>query len=63
VDDDTAGRLIEQAYGNLKAAVLMAKNGGRLDHARAVLDQAGDNLRAALELIEAANTEERPEQR
>ena len=63
VDDDTAGRLIEQAGGSLKAAVLMAKNGGRLDHAQAVLDQAGDNLRAALELIETASIEERLEQR
>ena len=62
VDDDAAASLIKQAGGNLKAAVLMAKNGGRLDHAQAVLDQAGDNLRAALGLIEAVNIEERPEQ-
>ena len=54
--------MIKHAGGNLKAAVLMAKNGGRLDHAQAVLDQAGDNLRAALGLIEAVNIEERPEQ-
>jgi len=54
--------LIKQAGGNLKAAVLMAKNGGRLDHAQAVLDQAGDNLRAALELIETASIEEPSEQ-
>lgn len=58
VDDDTAGRLIEQADGNLKAAVLMAKNGGSLDHAMAVLDQTGNNLRAALELVEAENAGE-----
>lgn len=59
VDDDAAARLVEEAGGNLKAAVLMAKNGGRLEHAQAVLDQAGDNLRAALELIETASIEER----
>lgn len=58
VDDDTARRLIEQADGNLKAAVLMARNGGSLDHARAVLDLAGNNLRAALELVEAGNAAE-----
>ena len=55
VDDDTAARLIEQADGNLKAAVLMAKNGGSLDQAKAMLDRAGNNLRAALELVEAGN--------
>jgi N-acetylmuramic acid 6-phosphate etherase len=55
VDDDTAVRLIEQADGNLKAAVLMAKNGGRLDHAMAVLDRVGNNLRVALELVETEN--------
>jgi N-acetylmuramic acid 6-phosphate etherase len=58
VDDEAADRLIEQAEGNLKAAVLMAKNGGRLDHAKAVLDRAGNNLRAALELIESGNAGE-----
>ena len=55
VDDDTAARLIEQADGNLKAAVLMAKNGGSLDQAKATLDRAGNNLRTALELVEAVN--------
>lgn len=59
VDDEAAERLIEQADGNLKAAVLMAKNGGSLEHARAVLDEAGNNLRAALELVEAGNAGER----
>ncbi len=57
VDDDAAASLIKQADGNLKAAVLMAKNGGRLDHARAVLDMAGNNLRVALELVQAENAE------
>ncbi len=53
VDEDIAERCIEQAQGNLKAAVLMAKNGGELDDAEELLDRAGNNLRAALELIDA----------
>lgn len=63
VDDDTAAQLIERAGGDLKAAVLMAKDGGRLDHAKALLNQAGNNLRAALELVEVECSEERLERR
>lgn len=58
VDDDTAEALVRRADGNLKAAILMAKNGGSPDHAKALLDRAGNNLRVALELVEAGSAED-----
>ncbi len=53
VDEYIAERCIEQAQGNLKAAVLMATNSGRLDDAEDLLERAGNNLRVALQLARA----------
>lgn len=54
VDEHVAQRCIAQAQGNLKAAVLMARNSGRLDDAQDLLQRAGNNLRVAMQLAQAS---------
>lgn len=49
IDEDEAMRYLEQANGNLKLAVIMAKTGLDPDEARLCLAEAGNSIRAALE--------------
>ncbi|MEA4883106.1 MAG: N-acetylmuramic acid 6-phosphate etherase [Clostridia bacterium] len=49
IDEDAATRYIEQANGDLKLAVIMAKTGLDLEEARVRLARAGSSVRAALE--------------